>query len=374
MKYNSPEITYQNKIHWPQVIALLMLNVAVIISWIAYHEFQPEVIKQFGFSSIALEFTIIQGFIVIITPAVAGYIADKQREKSGKKMPIINVGINVVSMIFMAVALSVFIQPGGIARYIVPILIVGWLISMNIFRSPAISLIEQFVPQNKLPAILALFVVSFDIAYAIEPVIVDVLTFLGGPVTFLVGGILIFSTGFYLRKSFTKVKNVVLTDAYNNDTKDGKSNFLLVVLLAVILGGATSYIFKIIPTQIQTIFNLVETEAKSYVSVMVIFSAVLALFIAKKVQPNFIKNYAILGVVLLLLAIAVISLINYKPIILVVALIIPFGYALLSVTALPMAFYALSSRQTVFGLGIFYGCAEIGDSIFEIMEAGLLLP
>src|SRR5690606_8032331 len=99
-------------------------------------------------------------------PAVAGYIADKQREKSGKKMPIINVGINVVSMIFMAVALSVFIQPGGFVRYIVPILIVGWLISMNIFRSPAISLIEQFVPQNKLPAILALFVVSFDIAYA----------------------------------------------------------------------------------------------------------------------------------------------------------------------------------------------------------------
>ncbi|QCK16019.1 hypothetical protein [Mangrovivirga cuniculi] len=174
-------------IKWPQIWALIFLDIAILISWIAYHKYQPVVLDIFGFSSITREFLIIQAIILLITPPAAGIFADKIWLKRKEKLPIIKAGINLVTMVFMSVAFTVFFQPDGWWRFLVPILIVFWLILMNVFHSPAFSTFEMFVPEKKYPQVMALFIVLIQLAQAVEPVIIQLLEFFGGPLTFAVG-------------------------------------------------------------------------------------------------------------------------------------------------------------------------------------------
>ncbi|MEH0157554.1 hypothetical protein V6R21_25845 [Limibacter armeniacum] len=357
------------RIYWPQVIALLLLDISVIISWIAYHEYQPQVLYVFGFAEYSLPFTVWQGILVVGTPALAGWLADHQLKKYGKRLPIINIGINVVAMIFMAVALTVFFQPQGWIRWFVPVFITGWLISMNIFRSPAISLIERFVPQRLLPAVLALFVLTFDVAYSLEPIIVDILSFLGGPITFAVGGILIYTSGAYLQRSFKKVSDDKLGIGFDNNTNSGSSRFWVVVVVSVVLGIYTTVIFKFLPTIYNNVFQFGEAwlNGKFIGSGIVIASALLSVIIGKYINKKNIVTIAVIGANGCALIFAAIILIQDPIALMVLGSLLVIFFALLSVTALPLALYELSSGQTIFGIGLFYGLSEFADQGYAVL-------
>ena len=41
----------KSKIKYPELIALVMLNISIIISWMAYNKYLPVIIEQFGLKS-----------------------------------------------------------------------------------------------------------------------------------------------------------------------------------------------------------------------------------------------------------------------------------------------------------------------------------
>jgi len=71
---------------------LLILDICVIISWIAYHEFQPSIIESFGLQQFTLEFTIWSALIIISTPAIVGIIADKTLKNQVKDYLLLMLG------------------------------------------------------------------------------------------------------------------------------------------------------------------------------------------------------------------------------------------------------------------------------------------
>lgn len=194
------EASAARKIRWNQVLALLALDLAIIISWIAYNKYQPALLVQFRLEEFGVALAIVQGLILFLTPPAAGYAADRLRRKGGTRLPVITIGINFVSMVFMVVALTVFADPNGTLRALFPLLVVLWLISMNIFHSPAISMVETMVPANKLPQVIALFAVVMEACQALEPSIIDMIEYFGGPLTFAVGGALVFGTGLWFSR------------------------------------------------------------------------------------------------------------------------------------------------------------------------------
>lgn len=209
------EASAARKIRWNQVLALLALDLAIIISWIAYNKYQPALLVQFRLEEFGVALAIVQGLILFLTPPAAGYAADRLRRKGGTRLPVITIGINFVSMVFMVVALTVFADPNGTLRALFPLLVVLWLISMNIFHSPAISMVETMVPANKLPQVIALFAVVMEACQALEPSIIDMIEYFGGPLTFAVGGALVFGTGLW----FSRVAKDLLS--LNNEGAGG---------------------------------------------------------------------------------------------------------------------------------------------------------
>jgi MFS family permease len=178
------------EIQWKQLWSLVALYASVIIGWIAYYNYQPILLHKYNFTDLTLFLFIAQGIIMVVTPPIAGLLGDRFRKSKGNRLPIISAGISAAAMVFMSVAFTLIMDPGETFKWILPILIVFWLASMSIFTSPAISTIDLFAPANKLPRAMAIITIVYGALYALEPVIVDLVDFLGAPLTFVVGGVI----------------------------------------------------------------------------------------------------------------------------------------------------------------------------------------
>src|SRR5690349_14330010 len=185
----------ETEIRWKQLWSLAALYASIIIGWIAYENYQPRLLVQFNFTDFTFLLMVAQGLILVITPMIAGRLGDRYRFEKGHRLPIISSGISFAAMIFMAVAFTLLGNPGEIFRWILPVLIVFWLAAMSVFTSPALSTMELFTPVDRLPHAMAVLTITGNLVYALEPVIVDIIDFLGAPVTFMIGGVAVFLSG-----------------------------------------------------------------------------------------------------------------------------------------------------------------------------------
>jgi MFS family permease len=169
----------QTSISWKQMWSLVGLYASIVIGWIAYQQYQPKLLVQFHFTDFAFLLVCAEGVILSVTPLIAGRLGDRYRFTRGNRMPIISTGISFAAMVFMAVAFTLLGNPGEIFKWVLPFLIIMWLIAMSIFTSPALSTIELFIPIDKLPKAMAILTITANLLYALEPIVVDIIDFLG---------------------------------------------------------------------------------------------------------------------------------------------------------------------------------------------------
>jgi hypothetical protein len=135
---------------------------------------------------------------------VAGVIGDKVIQTGGTRFIVFTVGISVTAMVFMCVAFTVGTASSINLTAALPFMIVIWLISMNIFHSPANSMLEMFASAKSLPSAMALMVLTTEPLYALEPLIVAFVDLIGPVSTFALGGVLLIVTGYFFRKTNTQ--------------------------------------------------------------------------------------------------------------------------------------------------------------------------
>lgn len=383
--------TSTSEIQWKAILSLIFLDLAILISWMAYHEYQPQLLVLFKFDDFSLPLAILQGIILFVTPPIAGLIADRMIKKGGNRLPVVSIGVNFVSMVFMVVAVTVFAEPGGIIRMLFPLMVALWLIAMNIFHSPAISTVELFVPEAKMPIVVALFVILADMVAALEPILLDLIRFFGGPLTFAVGGALVFTSGWL----FTRVtKNLVAAQDMNEEgpyaTK--KTNFFIVFLLGLMVGGATAVFFKVFPqwisekgflvsfvpelaTRANEVWNTTTKGtfgmhyASIFTSILIAIAAVLSFpmgFLAQRIGTRFLAMTG--GVMAALLIVGIYF--SSGPLALALCALFPIAFAACTVTFLPIAFQNLEKRHIVFGIGIFFSGVELLSSAIDVMQVG----
>ncbi len=357
-------------IQWKQVWSLVALDLSIVISWIAYHKYQPELLTQFRFSQYVFELAIVQGLILFVTPPIAGWFADRARRKNTQAIPVVGIGINLVSMVFMVVAVTIWAKPGGIIRMFFPLMIVLWLVFMNVFHSPAISTLEMFVPREKLPQIMAIFAVITDVAASLEPSIIDLISLFGAPITFAVGGLLVFGSGLWLQKTVRSFKSI----ASDSPTNEGNhpSRFEIVIALGVFMGLATMCFFELFPELAEKKLLFLKAngfKGTYFTSILIAVSAVLCYPLSLWVQRFSVVKAAWIGFAGFVVLISGISLFS-GTLALVCFALYPVFYALMSVTFLPLAFTNLSVRQKVLGVGLFFSGVQLASSVVEALKAG----
>lgn len=359
--------TDRTTIQWKQLWSLAALYASVIIGWIAYYRYQPKLLVQYGFTDFSFLLIVAQAIILVVTPPIAGRLGDKFRFKAGHRLPIISSGISFAAMIFMAVAFTLFTNPGEIFKWVLPVMIIGWLIGMSIFTSPALSTVELFAPVDKLPRAMAVLTIVSNLISALEPVIVDIIDYLGAPVTFMVGGVAVFLSGYALRKNSLDLFKAGGGEATGDDGV--KTNYLRIFLMGIAVGIASTMLFNIFPDKLQASLGSWTglENGNLMIVMMLVLSAIVSLPASSWVNKWGLEQSFLMSLVVVLISIP--GVIYGTNIILIMAAATLFAVMLsvLSVSALPLVIRQSSLKEKVLGVGIFFSGTALPDGIVEIV-------
>lgn len=368
------EVSAVPDIRWKQLWSLAALYASIIIGWIAYANYQPKLLVQFQFTDFAFFLAVSQAIILVLTPPVAGLMGDRYRFEKGHRIPVISSGISFAAMVFMAVAFTLFTNPGEIFKWILPVLIVLWLISMSIFTSPALSTVELFTPVDRLPKAMALLTIVANLIYAIEPVIVDIIDYLGAPLTFIAGGVVTLASGYAMKKNslglFKQTGNKE-GSAEPGQHAATKSAYGFIFFLGVILGISTTVMFNLFPDALALKFAAISNNADG--KILLVAMLVLSALISWPIS-NFINRYSMervfwISCFLIVLSTAVIFLAQPAWIVALMAIVFTVTFTSLSVSSLPLALSRSGYYEKVFCVGVFFSGAALPEGIFESIQA-----
>jgi hypothetical protein len=359
-------VSAQPKTNWSQVYSLLALNAAIVISWIAYHNYQPKVLEIFHFTELKLFLIIAQGLILVLIPPVAGIVGDWLIKKNGNSLVVFTVGVSVTAMVFMLVAFTIGAQSTINLTAALPIMIVVWLISMNVFHSPANSMLELFAPAKDLPAAMALIVLTNELLSAFEPLIIEFVNFIGPVGTFALGGVLIIVTGYFFRKTTNKIK-------FERDTEEAvakENQYFKVLIAGLSLGLATALIKNYMADWMlsKTNFSLTDNAAILVAGVLII-SAIAAVPLVQYINKLGVTSSLIYGLIATFAALALIYFIPSAIASVILAVLAGLSFSFASVAAFPFALSHLSARHVTLGAGVFFGSVEVAESVINYLQA-----
>ncbi len=360
-------------IEWKQLWSLAALYASIVLGWIAYHNYQPKLLTQFNFTQFNLLLLVAQGIILSATPPIAGKLGDRFRFKQGHRLPIISAGISFAAMIFMSVAFTLFANPNEVFKWILPILIIFWLIAMSIFTSPALSTLELFTPVEKLPRAMAILTIVANLVYSLEPIIIDLIDYLGAPITFMVGGIAVLGSGYALRKNslslFNKGRDEKPKTDFKIDTQ--KSEYGFILICGISLGFVTTILFNYFPTILGAkLAGLTNGfDGKWVLVAMLVLSAIISLPISNGVNKfGTLKAFWVSSAVSLLSMGLLFSLENSVAL-LVAIVLFTIAFTVQSVSSLPLAISRANYYEKVYCVGIFFSGVAIPDGIVEVIRA-----
>ncbi len=356
----------QTKSNWNQIYGLMALNAAIVISWIAYHNYQPKVLELFNFKQLTFFLVVAQAVILVFIPVFAGWVGDIMIKKNGNSLVVFTIGISVTAMVFMCVAFVV-----GSTRMVnlsgaLPIMIVVWLISMNIFHSPANSMLELFAPARRLPAAMAMMVLTTDLLYAFEPVVVDIVDWMGPVVTFASGGVLLIVTGYFFKRSTRDVN----FSRVSEESKAAASNFGMVLVVGLCFGLINAIIKNLMPAWLlsKSDMALPIQNGGVFVSLVLITAAIAAWPLSFQVDKIGLKRSVVIGLIGTAFSLALVYVMPMEYPALACALLAGVFLSLASVSAFPYALQNLSVRSVTIGSGLFFGSFELAEGILSILE------
>ncbi len=351
-------------LHWPEILSLAGLNVAIAISWIAYHEYQPVLIREFEFDSLSSFLVLAKAIVLVLIPPLAGWVADIILRKNGKFFTVFAVGIGSTAMIFMAVATVIGAGPLSAIRGFLPIMIILWLIAMNIFISPANSLIETFGPAKKLPIVMGVLFLATEIIYALEPVVIGLVQFFGDTLTFIVGALLVGGTGFLFQKvSASEVTQRKEELAQSKGESGSTTGLLAIIFIGLVLGLGKAIVIEYLPGMLDSSY---QSSNGKYVSLgLLAFAAIFGFAVSRVISNMDLLKVIIFGFIIMLIGSVTILLKLGFTVTVLGAILTALSFSLLNISGLPYAFKHLSSRNVTYGVGIYIGASELFSGLFE---------
>ena len=355
-------------IKWPEIWSLAALNASIVICWIAYHEYQPKLLVGFGLTDLALLLIYAKAIILVVIPPIAGFVSDRLIIKNNKIYLVFLVGIIGTAMIFMIVASVIFQGQASILTPILPLMVILWLVGMNVFHTPANSLVQMFAPSKQLPIAMGILVLVSELIYALEPLVVALVDFFGATLTFVVGGVLITVSGLVFKKvSSDEVFAKKQQQIQDSDQKMMNSNFIKVIGIGLLLGLGHALIMGYIPDQFNRLIpkNL---DGNYFASIVLGAAALLALPVSRiSTRVKMSKNITI-SIILLLIS-GILIFIPSTFTFITGSVLLAMFFSLISVTALPYALQNLSVKHVTLGVGLFFGATELFDGIVEILKS-----
>jgi hypothetical protein len=354
------------KTDWQLICALAALDAGILISWTAYHNFQPKLLLHFHFDHLKGFLLIAQSVVMLSVPLVAGLLTDFYRNRTGTGFNVFAIGIAVASVIFMAVAFTISDQTFMNLVWLLPILIIFWLISMNIFHSPANSVLEAFSRSPALPSMMAILVIAKVVVNGAQPILLYELEKAGSTLTFVTGGLILVVSGIWFSRA---TKNMSLS--HHESPGEDKDRFHLVLMAGLLAGLCNVMILHFYPDILKSKFGARESifHERIYISILLGVTALAAFPLSKLVKTKDAYPMLVISLLCSFVAMLVILVSGSIAIVSIGSLVLALSYGMVLITAFPYALHNISVKNATFGTGLFFAGFEFFEIFFSLLGA-----
>lgn len=191
----------QHRILWLQVWGLATVQGAIALTWVIYNLYLVALLSQFGFPvALATGLLVLENILAAFIEPVIGSFSDGLQHRIGTRFPFIALGMVLAAACFLGIPIVlVFAGPTGLMRWLLPVILVAWAITMTLFRSPALSLLGRYAFQTQLPQAASILTLMGGVAGALAPLAGSFILQMGALFTFSIGSLTLLSAAIVLR-------------------------------------------------------------------------------------------------------------------------------------------------------------------------------
>lgn len=356
-----------NKILWLKVLAIAAIQASITLTWVVYNLYIVDLlIKNFGFSKeLATLLLIVENGLEAIIEPIFGAYSDRQKQNLGTRIPIINIGIILSSALFIAIpALVIFVDPQTIWRWTLPAIAVAWASAMAIFRSPAMALLGNAAPKDKLPQAASILTLVGQLVGAFRFDVYGIIVGLGANFAFAIGSFSLLIAAAFLRLVYPpqprlKIEEETPAIAWN----------LLFLILGTGFGIGWGLRF-LIPSINKVLATQLETGEVKLAMTLVFIALGLSALPAGKIATA-IGNFKaiLLGILATIIFLQLLVLNNNNLIIFSLLTAIIFSFSLVLNGIIPFVLNITPETYTGLGTGMYFAGLTASFSLFEVFLA-----
>ncbi len=352
------------KILWRQVWGLAALLAAITFSWITYGFYQPKILVRLGFADLAIWLGIWQGLLGAIVEPILGWYSDRFFGKFGSRLPQIVVGVVLAGLIFTIASWLIETELSEGIRWIIPLLMTVWTISMIIFRGPAMALLIGFAPTDHLPQASSILALVFAAIGAVSPIVSLVLKQIGASRSFILGAIALLIGTTILWSSMPRH----ITTATHADVAPKKFTLKSLVFYALpfLVGFGSnleiSLLLNVLPHSLFKAINYISIDY--FQSGILLVASITTLTLqtwAKRLKAPFGMGIG-LAVIAGCLSLSVLS--DNGIYLIVMSILSSIALGLVFTNTIPLALSMVDRSQAGFGTGLFFGGSGLASAIF----------
>jgi subtilisin family serine protease len=246
------------------------------------------------------------------------------------------------------------------------LLILLWLIAMNVFHSPALSMLELYAPIEVMPGVAALLTVLSGLTAALEPSLTAIVDGLGAPLTFAAGGVAVALSGYAF---FRTARTVEPPGVSHAKPAAQRTDLVLVLAMGLGLGLGEALMSDGLSGWISRHGALATNLSPAWQSSLLYAIAALVAWPLGVLGDRFgAEPLALAGAsggIVLAAAAWVLPMEGAKA----AFCLFPVAYAALAVAALPVAFSRLLPGHKVLGVGVLFSGVELATGAVKIALA-----
>jgi hypothetical protein len=354
------------KTDWQPVLAMALMQGAIVLCWIVYRMYIPDLLGQFGFpkdSSVVI--LAIEGFLAVLIEPTFGSLSDRQKTLWGLKGPFVTIGVLISAALLLVLPAIVLLgNPESFIRWLFIALVILWAMAMAMFRSPMLARLGEFACQRDWPYAASVLTLVGTLAGTLAlPASKQIVKGLGAGPAFAISSIILLLSATLLNRSQTT--QVRLPNFTADEQKPATNNLFLVALT-----GCTITMGVILTQQLIGLVGKAQTPMLMTIFLAVQLVTVLPIGLAAKHWGNLQTMLGGLG----LLAIGFLMLI-LPGIHAVAVLFLGVGMSCIGVGTIPFALSMVPLSRGGLGIGFYFGGAALAGALFNVfMSVAHQLP
>jgi hypothetical protein len=356
----------QSSIIWRQVWGLSAILAAFMFSWTAYSLYQPKILQELGFVKLATSLGIIQGLMGAVLEPLVGGLSDKIQRRVGSRLPIITTGVTLAGLIFVGTSILLQWQiPVGI-RWLIPVFMTLWVMSMIVFRGPVIALLRQAAPLAALPQANMVLTVVFGLVGALSPLMTVFLNSIGASITFILGAIALTIGATILYSSTPKAVLFSTPESVQSSVSFVLASIIFALGLGV--GVEINLLLRTFPPIIQTQITSISTDG--IVSIILLISALFVVPAAKLTIKLGVKSTMQMGLLAILVCMGLLLFSPGGVFATGLILIAGVSFGLIFESQIPLILGMVPSDRAGLGTGLYFGGIGAASAIVSIILQG----